>query len=173
MDTKGVQKAKKIDKMGMNSSDTGLIFFDNVKVPVKNVIGSIGEGFIYQMLQFQEERLAAAAGSLTPLQVVLDETIEYTRSRTAFGKPILDNQYVHFRLAELQTGKPITVPFHIIRNPYIKHLSTTELELLRSLLYQAANSMLKGQDVTMQASMLKLKSGRLAREVTDTCLQFW
>ena len=108
MDTKGVQKAKKIDKMGMNSSDTGLIFFDNVKVPVKNVIGNIGEGFVYQMLQFQEERLAAAAGSLTPLQVVLDETIEYTRSRMAFGKPILDNQYVHFRLAELQTGKLTT-----------------------------------------------------------------
>ena len=53
MDTKGVQKAKKIDKMGMNSSDTGLIFFDNVKVPVKNVIGDVGQGFIYQMLQFQ------------------------------------------------------------------------------------------------------------------------
>ena len=151
MDTKGITKAKKIDKIGMNSSDTGLIFFDNVIVPQKYAIGEIGQGFIYQMLQFQEERLAAAAGSLTPLQVVLNETIDYTRHRVAFGKPLLDNQYIHFRLGELQT----------------------EIELVRSLLYQAADAMLKGQDVTMQASMLKLKCGRLAREVTDSCLQFW
>ena len=150
MDTKGITKAKKIDKIGMNSSDTGLIFFDNVIVPQKYVIGEIGQGFIYQMLQFQEERLAAAAGSLTPLQVVLNETIDYTRHRVAFGKPLLDNQYIHFRLSELQT----------------------EIELVRSLLYQAADAMLKGQDVSMQASMLKLKCGRLAREVTDSCLQF-
>lgn len=88
---------------------------------------------------------------MTPLQEALNETIEYTRNRLAFGKPLLDNQYIHFRLAELQT----------------------ELELLRALTYQAAGSMLRGEDVTMQASMLKLKSGRLARELTDSCLQFW
>ena len=99
----------------------------------------------------KEERLAAAAGALTPLQIVLDETIEYTRSRIAFGKPLLDNQYIHFRLAELQT----------------------ELDLVRSMLYMAADSYLQGQNVTLLASMLKLKTGRLAREVTDSCLQFW
>merc|ERR1712141_3264 len=151
MDTKGITKAKKIDKIGMNSSDTGLIFFDNVIVPQKYAIGEIGQGFIYQMLQFQEERLAAAAGGLTPLEIAIDETIEYTRNRKAFGKPILDNQYVHFRLAEFQT----------------------ELDLVRCMLYQAADTMLKGEDVTLQASMLKLKIGRLAREITDGCLQFW
>ena len=53
MDTKGVVKAKKIDKMGMHSSDTGLIFFEDVRVPIKNTIGEEGQGFIYQMLQFQ------------------------------------------------------------------------------------------------------------------------
>ena len=53
MDTKGVVKAKKIDKMGMQSSDTGLIFFEDVRVPIKNTIGEEGQGFIYQMLQFQ------------------------------------------------------------------------------------------------------------------------
>ena len=102
-------------------------------------------------LFLKEERLAAAAGALTPLQIVLDETIEYTRSRIAFGKPLLDNQYIHFRLAELQT----------------------ELDLVRSMLYMAADSYLQGQNVTLLASMLKLKTGRLAREVTDSCLQFW
>ena len=53
MDTKGVIKAKKIDKMGMHSSDTGLIFFEDVRVPYKNIIGQEGQGFLYQMLQFQ------------------------------------------------------------------------------------------------------------------------
>jgi len=151
MDTKGVIKAKKIEKLGMHSSDTGLIFFEDVRVPYNYIIGEEGSGFTYQMLQFQEERLAAAAGALTPLQVVIDETIEYTRSRIAFGKPLLDNQVIHFRLAELQT----------------------ELDLVRSMLYMAADAMIEGHNVTLLASMLKLKTGRLAREVTDSCLQFW
>ena len=86
-----------------------------------------------------------------PLEVAIKETIEYTRNRHAFGQPLLNNQYLHFRLAELQT----------------------ELELLRALTYQAADAMERGEDITMHASMLKLKSGRLAREVTDSCLQFW
>lgn len=95
--------------------------------------------------------MAAAAGALTPLQTIIDETVEYTRSRIAFGKPLLDNQYLHFRLAELQT----------------------ELDLFRSMTYMAADSMIKGENVTLLASMLKLKCGRLAREITDSCLQFW
>lgn len=151
MNEPGVVKAKKIDKMGMHSSDTGLIFFEDVRVPASNVIGEQGQGFVYQMIQFQEERLAAALAGLVPLQTCIDETIEYTRNRIAFGQPLLNNQYIHFRLAEFQT----------------------ELELLRALTYQAADKMTQGDDVTLLASMLKLKSGRLAREITDGCLQFW
>jgi len=151
MDSPGVIKAKKIEKMGMHSSDTGLIFFEDVKVPAANIIGEEGMGFTYQMLQFQEERLAAASGALAPLQNAIDETIEYTRTRHAFGQPLLNNQYLHFRLAELQT----------------------ELELFRALTYQAADAMERGEDVTLYASMLKLKCGRLSREITDSCLQFW
>jgi len=151
MDSPGVIKAKKIEKMGMHSSDTGLIFFEDVKVPAANIIGEEGMGFTYQMLQFQEERLAAASGALAPLQNAITETIEYTRTRKAFGQPLLNNQYMHFRLAELQT----------------------ELELFRALTYQAADAMERGEDVTLYASMLKLKCGRLSREITDSCLQFW
>lgn len=99
----------------------------------------------------QEERLAAAAGSLAPLQTAIDETIAYTRERRIYGMSVLDNQYVHFRLAELQT----------------------EVELFRALVYQATDMMCRGEDVTLMASMLKLKAGRLCREVTDSCLQFW
>src|SRR6188472_1715596 len=103
MKTKGVEVARKLDKMGMRSSDTAQIFFDEVRVPKRYLIGEEGKGFIYQMLQFQEERLWGAAACLKSSERLIEQTIDYTRNRKAFGKSILDNQVVHFRLAELST----------------------------------------------------------------------
>ncbi len=151
LDAKGVDRKTKLDKLGMRASDTAIIFLDNVRVPKRNLIGQEGMGFMYQMLQFQEERLFGAASSLDGMGNVINETIEYTRQRQAFGQSILDNQYVHFRLAELKT----------------------EVESLKALVYQACEEYVAGRDATMLASMAKLKAGRVAREVTDTCLQFW
>ncbi|MDR3469429.1 MAG: acyl-CoA dehydrogenase family protein [Xanthobacteraceae bacterium] len=151
MKTKGVEIARKLDKLGMRSSDTAQIFFDNVRVPKRNRIGEEGRGFTYQMLQFQEERLWAAAACLKANERTIEQTIEYTRGRIAFGQSILDNQTVHFKLAELQT----------------------EIELLRSLVYRAGEALVAGEDVTRLASMAKLKAGRLGRLVTDGCLQYW
>jgi citronellyl-CoA dehydrogenase len=142
---------QKIHKIGMHSSDTALLFFDDVRVPTRNLIGQEGMGFMFQMLQFQEERLWGAASSLRSLDNMIDATIEYTRQRKAFGKSILDNQVVHFRLAELRT----------------------EVAALRALTYQAVELYVSGKDVTKLASMAKLKCGRLSREVTDSCLQYW
>jgi citronellyl-CoA dehydrogenase len=150
MNAKGISR-QKIRKIGMNSSDTAQIFFDDVRVPVANVIGQEGLGFTFQMLQFQEERLWGAANSLRTLDRMIDQTIDYTRSRKTFGRPILDNQYVHFRLAELRT----------------------EVECLRALTYAAVDDYATGKDVTRLASMAKLKCGRLSREISDSCLQFW
>src|SRR5579859_7961494 len=151
MKTKGVEVARKLDKLGMRSSDTAQIFFDNVRVPKRNRIGEEGQGFTYQMIQFQEERLWGAAACLKAHEYIINETIEYTRNRKAFGGSILDNQVVHFRLAELQT----------------------EVELLRALIYRAGEQLVAGEDVTRLATMAKLKAGRLGRELTDACLQFW
>jgi len=137
--------------MGMFSSDTAQLFFDEVRVPQTNVIGPEGMGFTLQMLQFQEERLWGAANSLTMLDRLIDATIDYARERKAFGKPVLDNQVVHFRLAELRT----------------------EVEALRSLTWRAVEDYVAGKDVTRLASMAKLKCGRLIREVADSCLQYW
>jgi citronellyl-CoA dehydrogenase len=148
--TPGVS-VNKIEKIGMWSSDTAQLFFDEVRVPKRYRIGEEGMGFTYQMMQFQEERLSAAARRITALTDVINDTIEYTRNRVAFGRPILDNQVVHFRLAELKT----------------------EIELLRSLVYRAADVHMAGEDMTELASMAKLKVGRLCREVTDSCLQYW
>ncbi|CAM5093875.1 unnamed protein product [Eretmochelys imbricata] len=151
MNLPGVSIAKKIDKMGMRSSDTAQIFFEDVRVPSKYRIGEEGMGFTYQMLQFQEERLWAVANILAPMENVIEETIDYTRQRKIYNQPVLHNQTVHFRLAEL----------------------ATEVELVRSLLYQAVALYIRGNDVTKFASMAKLKAGRLARELSDNCLQFW
>jgi citronellyl-CoA dehydrogenase len=151
MNEKGVVRARKLDKLGMRSSDTAEIFFEDVRVPARYLIGSEGGGFLYQMLQFQEERLWGAANTVRFIERGVELTIEYARDRKAFGRSILDNQSVHFRLAELQT----------------------EIELLRSLVYRAVDLMVGGKDVTRLASMAKLKAGRLAREVADGCLQYW
>src|SRR5207249_80613 len=99
MKTKGVNVARKLDKLGMRASDTAQIFFENVRVPQRNRIGEEGMGFVYQMQQFQEERIWAAAGGLRKMQRAIQMTIEYTAERQAFGRSILDNQVVHFKLA--------------------------------------------------------------------------
>ena len=151
MDSPGVTVERTLNKLGMRASDTALIYFDDVRVPQRNRVGQEGEGFTYQMIQFQEERLWGAVTLLRPMEKAIEETIEYTRERKVFGAPVLDNQVVHFRLAELQT----------------------EIELLRSLIYRAAEHLAAGEDVTYFASMAKLKGGRLVREVSDSCLQYW
>ena len=139
----------KIKKFGMWSSDTAQIFFDEVRVPVRNRIGEEGMGFIYQMKQFQEERLDGAARRLSALALI-DETADYLRQRQAFGRPLLDNQFIQYKLAELKT----------------------ELEALRALVYVATDAYVKGQNVIELASMAKLKAGRLGREIADWCMQF-
>ena len=151
MKTPGVSIARKLRKIGMNASDTGQIHFDDVRVPRRHIVGEQGEGFTYQMIQFQEERLWSAASSLGPMERAIETTIAYTRDRQIFGKSVLDNQVVHFTLAELQA----------------------EIEAVRALLYRATDLYVAGEDVTLLASMVKLKAARLQRVVADKCLQFW
>ncbi len=149
--TKGIEVAKKIRKIGMNSSDTGLIYFDEVRVPQRNRIGGEGQGFIYQMQQFQEERLWAAASTLQGLNNCIEDTIAYAQERKLFGATLADQQWVQFKLAEMKT----------------------DVEALRALTYRACELYIQGRDVTELASMAKLMAGRLNRSVPDGCLQFW
>ena len=149
--TKGIEVAKKIRKIGMNSSDTGLIYFDQVRVPQRNRIGAEGQGFVYQMQQFQEERLWAAASTLQGLNNCIQDTIGWAQERRLFGATLADQQWVQFKLAEMKT----------------------EVEALRALTYRACELYVQGQDVTELASMAKLMAGRLNRSVPDGCLQFW
>lgn len=151
MNTPGITLSPHLDKLGMRSSETAQVFFDNVRVPQRYRVGHEGAGFMMQMLQFQEERLFGAANIIKGLELCVDQTIEYCRERKTFGNALIDNQVIHFRLAEL----------------------STEIEALRALVYQATEQYIKGRDVTKLASMAKLKAGRLGREVTDSCLQYW
>ena len=148
---KGVTINRKLKKMGMHSSDTAEIFFDDVRVPKKNLVGEEGKGFIYQMMQFQEERLYAAIAGYTGCELAINETINYTRQRKTFGKPILDNQIVHYKLSELMT----------------------EVEALKALTWKGIEIHVNGGDCTKLASMSKLKATRLSRKVNDECLQYW
>ncbi len=151
MKTRGVEISRKLRKMGMHASDTAQVHFDAVRVPQRYRIGEEGMGFIYQMEQFQIERLWGALNSVGMAQRAIDGTIDYTRERRAFGRSILDNQWVHYTLAELQT----------------------EVAALRALCWQGVEEVVAGQDATRTATMAKLKAGRLIREVADGCLQFW
>ncbi len=151
MNSKGITVSDPIDKIGMRASDTGQIFFDDVRVPKRNCIGEENKGFMYQMMQFQEERMFAAASGLKSMERCIDLTVDYTRERKVFGQPLLNNQTIHFKMAELQS----------------------EVEALRALTWAACDEHIAGRDATKLASMAKLKLGRLWREVTDGCLQYW
>ena len=117
---------------------------------MSNTIGEIGRGFQQQMKQFQNERLIAAYTATGAVQQALERTAQYLRQRHAFGSPLLAKQYVQFRMAEM----------------------TADLDFLRHYNYAAAEAYLAGEDATRYATIAKLKSGRLQREVADTCLQF-
>ncbi|MDI9333063.1 MAG: acyl-CoA dehydrogenase family protein [Cytophagales bacterium] len=148
---KGIEMAQKIKKIGMHSSDTGLIYFDEVRVPQRYLLGQEGAGFTMQMMQFQEERLWAAASCLQSLSNCIEWTVAWAQERQLFGSTLADQQWVQFKLVEMKT----------------------ELESLRALTYQACERYVAGDDVTEWASMAKLKAGRLNRTIPDGCLQFW
>jgi citronellyl-CoA dehydrogenase len=150
-DTPGVSFSERLNKLGMHSSDTAQIFLEDVRVPQAYRIGEEGNGFRMQMMQFQEERLCGAAITLKGMENCIQDTVEYTSQREAFGEPLISNQVISFRMAELQT----------------------EIEALRALVYQACEEYVDGMEVTRLASLAKLKAARLAREVADSCLQYW
>ncbi|HEX2153497.1 MAG TPA: acyl-CoA dehydrogenase family protein [Acidimicrobiia bacterium] len=149
-DSPGFDVSRKLDKLGMKASDTGLLTLTDVRVPIDNVIGEEGMGFQQQMAQFVIERMWAAYGTAAACQLALDRTREYARQRQVFGKPLLRHQYVQFKLAEL----------------------AAEVDMLREYNYVVAERHNQGEDVTRMATIAKLKAGRLHRDVADWVMQF-
>ncbi len=151
LNTPGVSVGNALKKLGMHSSDTAPVFFDNVRVPLRHLIGEQGSGFQYQMEQFQHERLWGCLRTLSGLDEAIRLTAEYTGGRRAFGKPLLDNQVIRHRLADYQS----------------------QVESVRALAYRAAEAMIAGEDVTRLASMAKYLAGKLALEVPSGCAQYF
>lgn len=147
---RGFSVSRKLDKLGMRSSDTAELVFDEVRVPVSNTIGEIGRGFQQQMQQFQDERMVAAYQMVGAMGRALERTRDYLAERKAFGAPLLANQHIAYTLADL----------------------ASELEMLRWFNYTAAQAASEGEDLTRFATVAKLRCGRLARRVADACLQF-
>ncbi len=149
-DSPGFSVGRKIEKMGNRSSDTAELILDEVRVPVSNTIGQVGKGFQQQMSQFQDERLMGAYMATSGARRALERTAEYLKVRHAFGQPLMNNQYLRFKLAEL----------------------AAELDLLKHYNYSAAERYAAGQDVTQMATIAKYKTGKLAREVADIAVQY-
>jgi citronellyl-CoA dehydrogenase len=146
----GVVVSRKLEKLGMWSSDTAELSFSDVRVPVSNTIGEIGRGFQQQMVQFQAERLITMYKQVGAIEQALARTRGYLVERQAFGKPLMANQHLQFALAELSA-----------RHDMLKHYARA-----------AADAVLRGEDVTRFATIGKLMGSRLQREVADAAVQF-
>jgi citronellyl-CoA dehydrogenase len=146
----GVVVSRKLEKLGMWSSDTAELSFSDVRVPVSNTIGEIGRGFQQQMVQFQAERLITMYKQVGAIEQALGRTRGYLLERQAFGKPLMANQHLQFALAELSA----------------RH------DMLRHYARAAADAVLRGEDATRFATIGKLMGSRLQREVADAAVQF-
>jgi len=149
-DVPGFSVSRKLDKLGMRSSDTTELLFEDVRVPFSFTIGEAGRGFQQQMQQFQDERMIAAYQMVGAMEGALRKTAQYLTERKAFGKPLLANQHLSYELADL----------------------ASEVEVLKHFNYAAAEAASAGQDITRFATVAKLRAGRIARKVADVCLQF-
>ncbi|HET7900697.1 MAG TPA: acyl-CoA dehydrogenase family protein [Candidatus Nanopelagicales bacterium] len=148
--TAGFSVGRLIKKMGNHSSDTAELVLDGVRVPVSNTVGEPGQGFYLQMQQFQDERLIGAYMAVSGARRAIDRTIDYLQQREAFGKPLMANQHLQYRLAEL----------------------VADVDVVHEYCLAAAARKVAGEDVTRMATIAKLKAGRLARDVADTAVQF-
>lgn len=147
----GFAVSKKLDKLGMRSSDTAELFFDDLRVPAKNLIGDEKEGFIYQMKQFQHERFSALPTTYVGLRDLIDLTVDHLKKREVFGKPLVTKQVLRHRIAQW----------------------LTELECLQQLTYHIVRMKMQKRDVTREISMGKLLVGQLSNKVPNGCLQMF
>ncbi len=138
-----------LDKIGNWGSDTGLLFFEDVRVPVANTIGEIGRGFQQQMMQFQDERLIACISSNAASALLWDATRTYCEDRMVFGRPLSKMQVTQFKFIEM----------------------LTQITAARELTYACIRKRMRGEDATKEISMAKLFTGRMARMVADHCIQ--
>lgn len=147
----GVSVSRKLEKVGMRSSDTAELIFDNVRVPHANLLGEEGKGFSYIMWELQGERMIAAAGSIGMAEQAYELAYDYAKSRKQFNQPIASFQVIAHLLAEMKT----------------------EIEVCRELTYATAYRFSKGEVPSKEISMTKLAAAQMAHWVADRALQIF
>jgi acyl-CoA dehydrogenase len=147
-DTPGFSKGNKLRKVGQHTQGTSELIFDNVRVPVENLLGEENRGFYYLMEKLQQERLIVAIEAITSAERTLEITIDYVKQRTAFGKAISEFQNTQFKIAEM----------------------ATEIEIGRSYVDQLIEKHMEGKSIVKEVSMAKLWTTDLLKKVSAECL---
>ncbi|MGM9924692.1 MAG: acyl-CoA dehydrogenase family protein [Bacillus sp. (in: firmicutes)] len=150
-DAPGFTRGRKLDKVGLHCQDTAELIFEDCKVPKENLLGEEGKGFIYLMEKLQQERLVVAIDAQMASEVMLAETIEYVKSRSAFGKHISNFQNTQFKIAEM----------------------ATDIEMGRAFLDSLIAEHMAGENVVTKVSMAKWKLTEMAREVATQCMKLY
>lgn len=150
-DTPGFSRGRKLDKIGQPESDTAELYFSQMRVPYENLLGEEGAGFGYMMARLTQERLSASAANLAHAASALEETIEYARTRQAFGQSIGSFQALKFRLAEM----------------------VTEIDVTRAYVYQCARRYVEGTLSSTDAAKAKWWSSHVQNRVLDECVQIF
>jgi len=149
MDTTGVIRERRLEKMGMHASDTALLAFDDVRVPDSARLGDVGQGFRLIMWELQAERLIGASGCLAYARYAFDKTLEYAAERRTFGRPLGSHQAIRHKIAAM----------------------ATKLAAAQQLVYGTAISYANGEYPVREISMAKLHAAQVACEVVDDCVQ--
>lgn len=148
-DTPGFSRGRKLNKVGLHCQDTAELIFEDCRVPKENLLGEEGKGFLYLMEKLQQERLLVAIAAQTASEVMLKQTIEYVKSREAFGKPVSKFQNTQFKIVEM----------------------ATEIEMGRVFLDQLIAEHIEGKDVVTKVSMAKWKLTDSAKRIAGECMQ--
>jgi len=149
-DTPGFSRGRVLDKIGMKGQDTAELFYEDVRVPVANLLGpEEGQGFVQLMQQLPQERLIVAVANVAAMEVMLEETLRYVHDREAFGRPIWGFQNTKFKLAEV----------------------ATEARVARSFVDECIGLHIEGKLDIPTVAMAKLWCSERAQKVADMCLQ--
>ena len=148
--TPGFEKGRNLDKIGFHSQDTAEMAFVDCRVPVKNLLGQEGKGFYYLMKKLQQERLMTAIGAQVMAEEALRLTIDFAKSRQAFGRPIGRFQYISFELAKL----------------------ATDVELGRTFLESLILDHMEGREIVQKVSMAKYWIAEMLNRVVERGVQF-
>ncbi len=147
----GFQRGRNLEKIGMKAQDTSELFFDNVRVPVSNILGGEGKGFFLLMQELAWERMQIAIGAAAGAEAALDWTLTYTKERKVFGQPVIDFQHNRFKLAEIKT----------------------EVQVARVFVDKLLELLLQGQLDAATAAMAKYWTTDLHCKIVDQCLQMF